>query len=305
MPSTENQRNTSRRYGSLFAGVGGADLGFDAAGWHCGWQVEIDKHCQTILDRAWPDVPKYGDICEVSGTDLAPVDVIVGGSPCTDLSVAGRRAGLEGDASGLWWEMHRIIKEMRDATNGAFPRFVVWENVPGALTSNEGRDFGTILDSLADLGALAIEWRAVDAQHFGPPQRRKRVFVVACFDPGTATGFPLLADTEGSGGDSGPHKGQGSDGPADADVRAGMDCIAIHLTQTPINGRVSPSLSAQAAIGVFAPPGPLRRLTPLEWERLMGWPDNHTAGVPDRQRYQMCGNGVSAPVAKWIASRLL
>lgn len=190
------------KYGSLFAGAGGMDLGFDAAGWSCAWQVEIDPKCHEVLSRSWPDATRYFDVCDVNGAELEPVDVIGGGSPCTDLSVAGRRAGLEGSESGLWWEMHRLIGEMRDATDGALPRLVVWENVPGALTSNNGADFGVILDSLADLGALAIEWRIVDAQHFGPPQRRRRVFVVAAFDSGTAARFPLLADTTGSGGDS-------------------------------------------------------------------------------------------------------
>ena len=98
-------------YGSLFAGVGGLDLGFDDAGWDCQFQVEWDKHCQEVLKRHWPNVPKYGDVRAVSGNMLPQVDLISFGSPCQDLSVAGKRSGLEGDRSGLFFEGIRIIRQ--------------------------------------------------------------------------------------------------------------------------------------------------------------------------------------------------
>lgn len=168
-------------YGSLFAGVGGFDLGFDSAGWDCKFQVEWDKHCQEVLKRNWPDIPKYGDVRSVSGAMLTPVDLISFGSPCQDLSVAGKRSGLDGDRSGLFFEGIRIIKEMRDATNGEYPKWAIWENVPGALTSNKGEDFAEVLNQMANIGALGIEWHILDAQWFGVAQRRRRVFVIACF----------------------------------------------------------------------------------------------------------------------------
>ena len=144
-------------FGSLFAGVGGFDMGFSPY-MECKFQVEWDKHCRSILDRHWPDVPKWGDISCVDGKFLPPVDVIIFGSPCQDLSVAGKRAGLEGSRSGLFHEAVRIIKEMRYVTNGAFPRWTVWENVAGAVTSNNGRDFATVINEMAEAGAYLQEY---------------------------------------------------------------------------------------------------------------------------------------------------
>lgn len=170
-------------YGSLFSGVGGFDLGCDAAGWDCQWQVEWDQKARSVLARHWPDVPRYEDVRDVNGHTLTPVDVITYGFPCQDLSVAGKRAGLEGDRSGLFFEATRIISEMRKATGGTYPRVAVAENVLGLLNADRGAAMGRCLDELAAIGALAVEWRVLDAQWFGVPQRRRRVFLVACFDP--------------------------------------------------------------------------------------------------------------------------
>jgi len=173
-------------YGSLFSGVGGFDLGFDQAGYDCVFQVEWDKHCQQILARHWPDVPRWSDVQDVNGAELPPCDVLTFGSPCQDLSVAGKRAGLDGNKSSMFFEATRIIKEMRNATGNLYPRIAVWENVPGALSSNKGADFKTVLDEMGDCGALEQEWAVLDAQHFGVPQRRRRIFLVAVFDPAIA-----------------------------------------------------------------------------------------------------------------------
>jgi len=199
-------------FGSLFAGVGGFDMGFEQAGWDCKFQVEWDKNCQQILNKHWPNVPKWSDVSDVNGAEIPPVDCIIFGSPCQDLSVAGKRAGLDGERSGLFHEAVRIIKEMRDATNGTFPRWTVWENVAGALSSNNGRDFGTVVNEMAKAGAHLQEYALLDAQHFGIPQRRRRVFLVSCFDPAIANRCPdpLLPVTESLRGDSkkGKPKGQ-------------------------------------------------------------------------------------------------
>ena len=176
----------SKTFGSLFAGVGGFDLGMEQAGWDCQWQVEWEKHCQSVLQRHWPSIPKYLDVKDVDGGKIIPVDCIVFGSPCQDLSVAGKGGGLEGERSGLFHEAIRIIKEMRNATGNQFPKWSIWENVPGALTSNNGRDFAKVLDEMANIGALVLEWHILDAQWFGVAQRRRRIFVLACYDPATA-----------------------------------------------------------------------------------------------------------------------
>lgn len=219
---------TRPTYGSLFSGVGGMDMGFDTH-MDCVFQVEWDKHAQSILRRHWPDVPKWGDVQEVNGADLPPCDVLTFGSPCQDLSVAGKRAGLDGGRSSMFYEAIRIIKEMRNATSsrptGPVPRIAVWENVPGALSSNNGADFKSVIDEMVDLGACLVEWAVLDAQHFGVPQRRRRVFLVAIFDPATANRCPdpLLPVSEGRRGDfaKGRKKGQDVAGSVATSVDAG------------------------------------------------------------------------------------
>lgn len=177
-------------FGSLFAGVGGFDLGFEAAGYTCQFQVEWDKNCRQVLDHHWPHVPKWEDVNNVHGADLPPVDIITYGFPCQDLSVAGKRAGLDGDRSGLFFQAIRIINEMREATNGQYPRIAVAENVPGLLTADKGAAMARCLDTLAEIGALVQEWHILDAQWFGIPQRRRRVFLTSIFDPATAQRSP-------------------------------------------------------------------------------------------------------------------
>jgi DNA-cytosine methyltransferase len=179
---------------SLFSGVGGFDMGLENAGMETVFQCEWDKHANSILYKHWPDVPKWDDVSTLTGKHIlayAPViDVVAWGSPCQDLSVAGKRAGLEGGRSGLFHEGIRIIKELQEETNGQYPRISIWENVVGALNSNGGADFGVILDEMAEAGAVAVEWSVLDAQYFGIPQRRRRVFVIAVFDPVLANRCP-------------------------------------------------------------------------------------------------------------------
>ena len=242
-------------FGSLFAGVGGFDMGFEQAGWDCKFQVEWDKNCQQILNKHWPDVPKWLDVSDVNGAEIPPVDCIIFGSPCQDLSVAGKRAGLEGERSGLFHEAVRIIKEMRDATNGTFPRWTVWENVAGALSSNNGRDFGTVINEMAKAGAHLQEYALLDAQHFGIPQRRRRVFLISCFDSATADRCPspLLPVTESLRGDTkkGKPKGKepasqvaesfGSDGQWAAGSTEGGDILRTSVTSKWHKGSGGPS----------------------------------------------------------------
>ncbi len=179
---------------SLFSGVGGFDLGLENAGMKTIYQCEWDKHANTILERHWPQVPRWGDITTLTAKEIlrhgTPPDVVAWGSPCQDLSVAGKRAGLEGERSGLFHEGIRIINELRKETNNEYPKISIWENVAGALSSNRGADFGVILDEMAKAGAMVIEWALLDAQHFGIPQRRRRVFCIAIFNSATATNCP-------------------------------------------------------------------------------------------------------------------
>jgi site-specific DNA-cytosine methylase len=155
-------------FGSLFAGIGGIDLGLERAGLTCRWQVENDKECIRNLEKHWPGVKRYGDITGVSGNDLEPVDLIAGGFPCQDLSQAGKRIGIEGSRSGLWFEFARLVGELR-------PRYVLVENVPGLLVYDGMR---RVIGELARLGYVGI-WLSVRASDVGASHLRKRVFIVA------------------------------------------------------------------------------------------------------------------------------
>jgi DNA (cytosine-5)-methyltransferase 1 len=187
---------------SLFSGVGGFDMGLEAAGYKTIFQCEWDKNCQKVLNKHWPDVPKWGDVSTLTGEHIlrvaGPPDVVAWGSPCQDLSVAGKRKGLEGEKSGLFHEGIRIIKEIRELTNNEYPRISIWENVPGALSSHGGADFGVVLDEMAKAGALVVEWAVLDAQFFGVPQRRRRIFLAALFHLGDAErcGFKIFPVSE-------------------------------------------------------------------------------------------------------------
>jgi site-specific DNA-cytosine methylase len=184
------------RYLSLFSGIGGFDYGLDQAGHVCVGHVENDPTCIRILERWWPDVPRYGDVKEFHGDELGPVDLVCGGFPCQDLSVAGRREGLAGERSGLWFDFHRILATSR-------PRWCLIENVPGLLSSNGGRDFAVLLRGLEGLG-YHVAWRVLDAQFFGVPQRRDRVFIVGSL--GDYSCVEILFESESLRGDSPPRR---------------------------------------------------------------------------------------------------
>ena len=222
--------------GSLFDGSGGFPLGGLISGIEPLWASEIEPFPIRVTTKRLPFMKHYGDVSKLNGTKLPPVDIITFGSPCQDMSVAGRRAGLDGSRSNLFYEAVRIVKEMRDATNGEKPRYIVWENVPGAFSSNGGEDFKAVLDTIrrvkdpeADTPRPAkwpnagcvladdhsIAWRVFDAQYWGVPQRRKRIYLVADFAGGCAG--KILFESEGLSGytPQGFRSWQGSAGAAE------------------------------------------------------------------------------------------
>lgn len=205
--------------GSLFDGSGGFPLAGLLSGITPVWASEIEPFPIRVTTKRLPFMKHYGDISAMNGAEIEPVDIITFGSPCQDMSVAGKRAGLDGSRSNLFYEAVRIIKEMRCATNGEYPRYIVWENVPGAFSSNKGDDFRCVLESVCQIkdetavipqpdkwqpaGEIvgddySIAWRVMDAQYWGVPQRRKRIFLVADF-AGRSAG-KILFDSEGLSG---------------------------------------------------------------------------------------------------------
>lgn len=206
------------RFVSLFAGVGGFDLGFERAGHTCIGQVEIDQKCQQVLAKHWPDVPRHDDVRTANDWAdrvglVGRTDLVCGGFPCQDLSVAGKRAGLAGERSGLFWDALAFATHVK-------ARWIVLENVPGLLTSNQGRDFGVVVTALADAGYDHVEWRVLDSQFFGVPQRRRRVFVVASVgQPGRR---PVLVESEGRCWDSSTLGASGEDSAGTATGSVGF-----------------------------------------------------------------------------------
>ena len=182
---------------SLFAGVGGFDLALTRNGAEVVASVEINKNSRKVLQKQFPNTTHLEDVKNVTGQQLFDLGfnsdgIIVGGFPCQDLSVAGKRAGLAGDRSGLFFEVTRILEETK-------AKYFILENVPGLLSSNKGRDMGTVVGTLDELG-YSVAWRVLDAQYFGVPQRRRRVFIIGCLGDDWRTPAEILAIAEGRAG---------------------------------------------------------------------------------------------------------
>lgn len=337
------------RYVSSFGGIGGFDVGFDRAGMTCVAQIEIDKHCRTILKRHWPDVPLYGDIADVSGTDLPPFDVLVGGFPCQDVAKANvTRKGLAGDRSGLFFQFTRLVDEYARLVDETNPRWIVLENVDGLLTSgrkpkpgidepdiankdhwvpDRGADFETVLRVLADLGYL-VGWRVVNTRFVrgtsrsAPAQQRRRVVIVGHRGdhPGARD---VLADFGTCGDDAGldPERRRLEAGRRAPGPRASEDGLELIFRKsrraqskidfsTWVEEDFANTLTGfDAGLGratqVIVQGDRVRILTHREWERLQGFDDDWTAGVPASARWHMIGNAVSTNMSEWLGRRIM
>ncbi|EOS71019.1 hypothetical protein C818_01027 [Lachnospiraceae bacterium MD308] len=211
--------NKNLTLGSLFDGSGGFPLGGLISGITPLWASEIEPFPIRVTTKRLPQVEHYGDVSTLDGAKLPPVDIITFGSPCQDMSIAGKREGLGGSRSNLFYQAVRIVKEMRCKTDGRYPRFVVWENVPGAFSSNKGKDFKAVLEEICKVkdpcvyvpesakwqnaggilgNGFSVAWRVFDAQFWGVPQRRKRIYLVADFAGGCAG--KILFESEGVSG---------------------------------------------------------------------------------------------------------
>ena len=247
------------KLGSLFDGIGGFPLSATLHSIEPVWASEIEKFPIEVTKTHFPNMKHLGDITQINGAEIKPVDIITFGSPCQDLSVAGKRAGLEGKRSNLFHRAVEIIREMREATNGVYPRFAIWENVPGAFSSNGGQDFRAVLEEIAESeipmpasgrwatagmvrgDGRSLAWRVLDAQYWGVPQRRKRIFLVADF-AGQSAG-EILLEQQGMSG----HLAES--GEAREEVAAGIrECaagaIAVDAYNHTITGDITATLNA-------------------------------------------------------------
>jgi DNA (cytosine-5)-methyltransferase 1 len=293
---------------SFFSGIGGFDLGFRRVGFEVSFQCEIDSFCLSVLERHWPNVIRFKDIKEVQAANVPTSDVWAGGFPCQDVSVArmGPRAGLKGKRSGLFFEFARLLGECR-------PRVFIIENVPGLLSSHGGRDFEIVLRTLAGLG-YGVGWRVLNSRYFGVPQSRQRVYIVGCDRDRRGPGQILFESECGSrdiakSGQNGarpvsPFKESFGD-PVKGPVVAGLAyclyaCSARHTGTDWSRNYVS------------YPQGKVRRLVPVECERLQGFPEDWTlvdgpakfSKDTDEPRYHAVGNAVTVNVAEWLANRI-
>lgn len=335
---------------SLFSGAGISDVGFHQAGCECLAQVEIDKTASSVRRRHFPNTEHHEDIHDFNAIRFrGACDVVAGGFPCQDHSVAGRRGGLSGDRGALWWQMLRVIDE-------AQPDYVWGENVPGILSSDGGDAFRAIVNSLVKLG-YSVAWRVLDLRYFGIPQRRRRVFIVGTrvasssggragsriFEPNClpwhsqasreeGEGFAWVAGTLSANG-GGLTRPAGNANEPDFCIPEIAQCLLAKgndpqdpslMTYVPVTAfrwnasaqqgmtpdSISPSLKAAGGSEpAVLQQARVRRLLPVECERLMGLPDNWTEFGADGERisnsarYKMLGNGWSVPQARWLAER--
>ncbi|HEX7906730.1 MAG TPA: DNA cytosine methyltransferase [Paraburkholderia sp.] len=382
-----SEESSALTYGSVCSGIEAASTAWESLGWRAAWFAEIEKFPVRVLEQLWADVPNLGDMTAIAaqviaGSVPAP-DVLVGGTPCQAFSIAGLRSGLSDQRGQLTLSFVQLANAIDTARSfrGKPPCVITWENVPGVLSTKDNA-FGCFLGALAGedvplqppgrkwsnagyvLGPKrAVAWRTLNAEYFGIPQRRRRVFVIASardgFDPGK-----VLFESEGVRRDSAPRRAEGQDAAAGTlrSTDGGCDvdhAIAGHI-QAYGGGRTSGSLDVAAcltakgqrldfevetfalqAVSVFDPlqitsagnrskPTPelchtlprkaeppiafggvrVRRLMPVECERLQGFPDGHTAvtvrGKPaaDGPRYKAIGNSMAVPVMRWIGRRI-
>lgn len=386
--------------GSLFDGLGGWQIAAIRANIKPVWSSEIEKFPVTLTKYRFPNTQQLGDITKIKGNEIEPVDIITSGSPCQDLSLAGNRSGLDGKRSGLFFEAMRIVREMKEKTHGVYPRYFVWENVPGAYSSNKGMDFKAVLEEITETsipvprhnkwaksgmvrsGVCTVIWRTLDAQYWGVPQRRRRIFLVADYTGGGGTEEILFKpevlsrDTQQSGTERKgvrpiPDGHPGKPVTMCLDMTHACDVIRVNKGVSPTlqhrmgtggnqipltidkptfcvgNGQLAQlhmqknvgSLNCmhdQQIIAIYQRDGKvgalnaadrhginnqyvqqgkimvtdykLRRLTPLECERLQGLPDNWTLiddkTCSDSARYKAIGNGMAQPCADFVIKRI-
>jgi DNA (cytosine-5)-methyltransferase 1 len=248
---------------------------------------EVDKYASAVLKYHWPNTKNYGDITKINWSEVPNFDLLTGGSPCQDLSIAGKRAGLQGNRSGLFYEYMRAVREKR-------PKYFIWENVKGALSSNKGFDFAAVLNEMAETG-YSLWWQVLNAKDFGVPQNRERIFVIGFRDRPAPEVFFERFDDQSHFEQDAPQSRRILKSP----IRSQGDKPMIHQLNQPTHSLTDSKI---------------RRLTPTECERLMGLPDGWTSkgilndelvSISDSQRYKLCGNGVVVNVVETLLKEII
>lgn len=285
------------KFGSVCSGIEAASVALKPLGWQAEFVSEIDPFCCAVLNHHYPTVPNYGDITKIEKPSA--IAVLVGGTPCQSFSITGLRDGMAATSGQLALAFCRVAL-------ASHARWVVWENVPGALSSNDGRDFGSIVAALVQLG-YGVAWRVLDASGFGVPQRRRRLFLVGHLGDNCRAGA-VLFDSPARRQNARPTKAESPETKplfrTSRDTRFGWtgDETPKHVDDG------LPTLRAYQGgegIGVISETE-FRRLTISEYERAQGFPSGYTniEGASDRQRRQSVGNAFCVQVIRWIGSRI-
>jgi len=300
------------KFGSVCSGIEAASVAWEPLGWEAQWFSEIEHFPSAVLAHRFPTVPNLGDMTKIHETQEfndSTIDLLVGGTPCQSFSVAGLRKGLTDPRGNLMLTFLSLAQRKK-------PRWIVWENVPGVLSSNGGRDFATFLTALGDIG-YGFAYRIFDAQYFGVAQRRRRVFVVGFLGDWRPCAS-VLFDSESLSGDTKKSREKRCENKSDNKKCAsdsGIPDLAQTLSSRDYKG---PSCGRDGLVGnpiAVQKDGQLviRKLTLIEYERLQGFPDDHTKIpyrnksadlCPDGPRYKACGNSMAVPVMRWIGERI-
>lgn len=303
------------KYGSVCSGVEAATVAWHPLGWEPQWFSEIEKFPSAVLAHHYPEVPNHGDMTKFKEWTDDPIDLLVGGTPCQSFSVAGLRKGLDDPRGNLMLTYLAIADKYR-------PRWLVWENVPGVLSSNRGRDFGTFLGALGQLG-YGFAYRVLDAQYFGVAQRRRRVFVVGYLGDWRRAAA-VLFERESLSGHPAPGREKREEAAGYTPSSFGKYSSCDFETETmpiafgaqnsarqgdSVSAHVTPTLDKSKTPAVMSDLA-VRRLTPRECERLQGFPDDYTLiqyrgkDAADGPRYKAMGNSMAVPVMRWIGERI-